>query len=502
MALECEVNAQRGVAVLTGDVQYPNTDVVVQRTTTPTVEASWVVIRGGVRTGINPGGLVPFEDPEMPLGQPVFYRMLMTLPENAQRFVQRQLLSNPMFDSDTQTAPEDWKTVAPHVLTYVDGSADLDATAPLNGTSMARVSADPQRSLLYTVPLSHTGGAPGFVAGKKYRLTGYVQFINIGGQVWQDVYDENAQTWNQLGDTGIPWSNLLLDDPEQTEAASLHTSIKVNGAGIELLAPIKTIGIRPEGRGKWTFFAVEFTAPAITGFTPRVNLVTNPSAEVNATGWLTPLEGGFPAVATRSTAWHHVGTASLAITTSGTGTMATSDLLPVTAGKTYTASAYMRASTLARGIRIFMWFYTSADVQIGGAGRVYSSYVNDSTSDTIRVSVSGLAPATAAKVKLVIQVKDSAGDPPAPAGEVHYADAIMLEDAATIPSGNPYFDGSMPGYTWQGTAHASASAEVAPTAANAALTLSHGGTAGESVSTWSFDKLQIPDRGHQLRGPS
>src|SRR4029078_3491521 len=166
-------NVHQDVAVLSGDVQNPNTNVNVQRTVTPTIEASWETIRGGIRTGINPGGLVPFEDPEMPLGRPVFYRMLMTLPSNTQRFVQRQLISNPMFDQDTQTAPEDWKTVAPHVLTYV--ASDTDASGPLNGTSMAKVSSDATTTLLYTVPLSHTGGAPGWVANKKYRLTGNVQ---------------------------------------------------------------------------------------------------------------------------------------------------------------------------------------------------------------------------------------------------------------------------------------------------------------------------------------
>jgi len=274
MSLECDINTQRGVAILTGDVQYPNTNVNVQRTVTPTVESSWVTIRGGVRTGVNPGGLTPFEDSEMPLGQPVFYRMLMTLPANAQRFVQRQLLSNPMFDQDTQTAPEDWKTVAPHVLTYVDGSADPEASAPLNGTSMARVSTDAQPALLYTIPLSHTGGAPGWVAGKRYRLTGYVQVISPAGQLWQNVYDQASQTWDQLGDTGVPWSDLLVNPAggePLTEIGALYASINaVSGDGAVVLAPIKIIGIRPGDRGKWVFFAAEFTAPA----TSSTNVLT------------------------------------------------------------------------------------------------------------------------------------------------------------------------------------------------------------------------------------
>lgn len=490
MSLECDINTQRGVAILTGDVQYPNTNVTVQRTVTPTVESSWVTIRGGVRTGVNPGGLTPFEDSEMPLGQPVFYRMLMTLPANAQRFVQRQLISNPMFDQDTQTAPEDWKTVAPHVLTYVN--TDLGASGPLNGTSMARVSADPQPDLLYTVPLSHTGGAPGWVAGKRYRLTGYVQVLSPPGQLWQNVYDFNTQTWDQLGDTGVPWSDLLVTaagGEQVTEVASLNASIKVAGGGATVLAPIKVIGLRPEARGKWTFFAAEFTAPTVVGYVPRINLVPNPSLEVDASNWA-PVTGAWPVVASRSTAWSQFGTASLALTTSGAGTLSATPFVPAVAGDIFTFSAYAKASTTARRVRIFFYYFTAADVIVGSG--TFSAWQTDSISAPLRLYVTGTVPATAVKLKAVIQVADSAGEPVAPVGEVHYFDGMLLEKKSTVGT---YFDGSMPGYTWQGTANASSSAEVAPTAANTALTLSHGGTGTEPGAVFYFDKLQILQAG-------
>jgi len=280
MPLECNIDASRGVAILTGDVWFSNTTVTVQRSLQPSVASSWVTIRNGVRTGVNPGGLVPFEDPEMPLGQPVFYRMLMSIPGG--RFIQRQLISDPMFNTDSPGP--DWLPVAPHTLNLVTSAEG--ASPPLNDPTMALVSAATEPGLMTTIPLSHTGGAAGFVANKKYRLTGNVQFTGPPGTIWQAVYETGDQTWNQLGDTGINWSALLVDAPSgQTAAVSLHVSLKVPGGAV-VLAPIRILGIRPDTRGKWNYFAAEFTTPGTIPAGTALTLSHGGGANDTLSEWL------------------------------------------------------------------------------------------------------------------------------------------------------------------------------------------------------------------------
>lgn len=189
------------------------------------------------------------------------------------------------------------------------------------------------------------------------------------------------------------------------------------------------------------------------GAVERTNLVTNPSFETNTTGWTAVLG----CTIARSTAQAYAGTASLAVTMTGTGSAVAGQpstlYVPATPGVSYVASAYVRAATVVRQMRVAVSFYDSAKALLSGGG--YGLFVTNTTSDWTRVSSNvSVAPVGTAFVTVSVGVIS-----PVVAGEVHYVDAVLLEQAVTIGS---YFDGSTTDttdseYAWTGTAHASTS---------------------------------------------
>jgi len=189
----------------------------------------------------------------------------------------------------------------------------------------------------------------------------------------------------------------------------------------------------------------------------RTNLVSNPSFELNTTNW-SSLGGGAPTL-TRTTAQSYAGNASLMMTATGSGGARAffnpSPVMPVTAGLSYTVSAYTKAATVARPVDYLIDWVNSGG---GVISSVVSGTTTNSTSAWTRATpFTAVAPAGAAYAYLQVRVN------PVVPGEVHYVDAVLFEQAT---SGLPYFDGTYSdaytGYTltaqqWNGTANASTS---------------------------------------------
>lgn len=196
-----------------------------------------------------------------------------------------------------------------------------------------------------------------------------------------------------------------------------------------------------------------------TTTTTRTNLVTNPNFEVSTPNW----DGSNPqSIVTTSTTQKYVGSQSLRIErTTSTGNLGcalpqsqinTPTLgIPVTAGITYTVSAYVY-QTVAGTVDIDM-NYQNGTTSIATNPVAFSPNVNTWT----RITATVTAPPTANCLRIVIRFLSR------PIGELAYVDAVLVEQAS---SALPYFDGTYAdtytGYTlelqaWNGTANASTS---------------------------------------------
>ena len=184
------------------------------------------------------------------------------------------------------------------------------------------------------------------------------------------------------------------------------------------------------------------------------NLVPNPSFEVDLYGW----EAYYPGFTiARSTAVGGVsGTAALAVTGNGgyvrVGTpLASGSWHPVTAGKDYTYQFSVRAATVAREVEVTVMWYS------GGAFLLHQTTAVGP--DVVGSWAAKAATFTAPNGATYARFAFGFTNPQPTGGEVHYFDAVVLTEGSAEVS---YFDGSTPDtstvvYSWDGTAHASAS---------------------------------------------
>jgi hypothetical protein len=185
----------------------------------------------------------------------------------------------------------------------------------------------------------------------------------------------------------------------------------------------------------------------------RRNLAPYPNAELGTTvGWTT---GSVNCAVTASTAHQLQGTYSYLMTSSAAGLMSASNLVspsPAYPGTTYTETVWMRADSIPRQVRMDITFYNSSMVSLGTTTGVDTP--TTTTSTWTSVSNVATAPATTAWVVATPVVLGAAG-----AGELHYFDGLLVEVGSAIGT---YFDGSSTGYSWAGTANASASFTTPP----------------------------------------
>jgi hypothetical protein len=190
----------------------------------------------------------------------------------------------------------------------------------------------------------------------------------------------------------------------------------------------------------------------------RTNLITNPSFEVNTTGW--EITGASGAIAISNT-YSKFGTYSVMRTVTSTSAAnvntlsAVADRPVVVAGISYTLSAYVRSST-ARSCRMVINFYSPSAF----ISQVIGSSTSSTITDWTRITLTTTAPALATGCIIYLQVVDAVS------GDTHYWDGALLEASA---SALPYFDGTYDdAYTdytltfqaWNGTANTSTSTTV------------------------------------------
>ena len=171
------------------------------------------------------------------------------------------------------------------------------------------------------------------------------------------------------------------------------------------------------------------------GVAAITNLVTNPSFEVNSTGW----GGNGTASVTSTNEQAYSGTRSLKVTTTGTTNAGTYYGTPsnLVAGQTYTLSAYVYYPlSFGVGMRACAWGSAVSTLICG-------NYVA-TTGSWQRATVTFTAQTTATATLYIY----NSGTHPA-TGSVAYIDGVMLN------SGNQYAyaDGTTSNWVWNGTAH-------------------------------------------------
>lgn len=130
-------------------------------------------------------------------------------------------------------------------------------------------------------------------------------------------------------------------------------------------------------------------------YSPRRNLLRNPSFETDASGWTAPS-------AARSTAAAAVGSASLRCTMDGPvggATLTPGDRVAVTAGNTYSASATVWADTTAGPAQLALRWYDAGGVLLSSA---FGPLVATPVGEWVRVTCTGLAPAGAVAADVLV----------------------------------------------------------------------------------------------------
>ena len=181
----------------------------------------------------------------------------------------------------------------------------------------------------------------------------------------------------------------------------------------------------------------------------RVNLIPTPTGDGTTGGWTS----GNGSVGT-SSAVTLDGSDSLTLTkTPGDGTTAAlvSPSIGVTPGRDYAIQAQSRAAATTRKATVAVRWYDADGKEI--RTREVATKTEPSGDWTGVIGGVATAPTNAATARMRVTYPKLADS------EVHYVNAVMLEQASTV---GPWFDGdsadtSLVTYSWDGTAHASTS---------------------------------------------
>lgn len=208
------------------------------------------------------------------------------------------------------------------------------------------------------------------------------------------------------------------------------------------------------------------TVSAKAGPGPRLqyltNLVENPRAALALTGWtasagtngagsLEQQAAGGPLPASRTFARLRWGTAPTASNIQVYYGKAGLGLLPVTPGKRYTLSLYVRANWAATVSALIGLYNDAAYVTSVSSGTTVLT-----PNKWTQMSVSVLVPAGVTRAQLNANPHGSSALPAA--GSTLDVSALMLyETPAGSTDAAAYGDGDAPGWTWAGTPHASSS---------------------------------------------
>jgi hypothetical protein len=228
-----------------------------------------------------------------------------------------------------------------------------------------------------------------------------------------------------------------------TSASSVSTGQSVNGFAASIPANFD-----------------DARAVSVKVLADRVNLISNPNFETDATGW-SNTGGSSIATTTYDT---YIGSQALQITipistSAGSGAtyspVTTAKPIKIKTGSYYSFSGYMKTAS-ASGINGTFKVQVTFD-----GGTTYTGTATQlSTTDWVRVSFAGvLAPANSTYVNVAF-ISDFATT--GSSNAIVYLDSVLVEESFTT---NPYFDGSFDGYSyksdrdsmWEGTTNLSRS---------------------------------------------
>jgi hypothetical protein len=181
--------------------------------------------------------------------------------------------------------------------------------------------------------------------------------------------------------------------------------------------------------------------PVALGY--RVNYITNPSFEVDTTGWSSVAS----ATLARTTGESNTGSASLSVT-NASGSAAQFSMIPLIAGEgTYYLSAYVKLASGNSPANYFLRYLQYQETTSGStlaAGNVGTQAL-EYTGNWVRLGAAITKNAGANFMSIRVVTNSTT------AGDIFYVDSVMLEKSTTL---NSYFDGSSNGF-WSGAANAS-----------------------------------------------
>jgi hypothetical protein len=181
--------------------------------------------------------------------------------------------------------------------------------------------------------------------------------------------------------------------------------------------------------------------PAALGY--RVNYISNPSFEVDTTGWSSVAS----ATLSRTTGESNTGSASLSVT-NVSGSAAQYSMIPLVAGPgTYYLSAYIKLavgnSTANYFLRQLQYEETTSTSTVSAGNLALTSLSYTGNWVRLGAAITKNAAANFMSIRVVTSSTVS--------GEIFYVDSVMLEKSTTLGT---YFDGGSNGF-WSGSANAS-----------------------------------------------
>jgi len=231
---------------------------------------------------------------------------------------------------------------------------------------------------------------------------------------------------------GPVWDELLL-----TQATDVG-EIYIDGAGRVVYRNRQAAMEDPRSTG----VQARFGDSPVPGVQTTINLVRNPSAEIDIVGW--GAGGSAPPVPTQSSVRAMFGTKSVLYT------WATNGLLPLASyivtglefGKTYTISVYVYVPTGSPGVFLFLQTGLSFEEGIGTGTNLKDQWVRLTKTHTI-------SPATGSTWDIQLWPLQTPTS-----GDQLFVDGLQVELGG---SANIYCDGDQASSEWDGVAHASTS---------------------------------------------
>lgn len=367
--------------------------------------------------------------------------------------IRTNLIDNPSFETNTTGWNTANLTLARITTDFYVGSASLEITSASATDTTARAGQTTNWPVTAGLPYAGSVWLKNTAGNNRDHLISF-RWVNSGGGIVSETLG-TATTLN----VGGAWQRFTLTDTAPATAVSADLLIypqntnpslsNVTLADACIVEQSSTVGEYFDGStstvASWTGTANNSTS-TLSG---RANLCTNPSFETDTTGW----SSGASTTLARITSDSYVGGASLQITASSavdtTARIRPSPEYSVTAGLTYSASAYVKATAgNNRNIQIALSFHDSVGATLLLAGGTITPFTVGGA--WTRLEVTATAPTNTVGVRIFIyhQLTNPS------LTNVALVDAILLEQSATV---GDYFDGSTSPYMWSDYANASIS---------------------------------------------